>query len=138
MSRFRAQGADCGGIAVWNLVAATRKRKREEVEEEEQDGTSNKSWCAVLCVHLLPAGFGIWLGQTQAQKKGVCWRGKRRPKEWLVARSLVRVTPFSIPFPLVLAPFVLFLAGKLVKDVASLSSHTVGSVGSNLSAVLSK
>jgi hypothetical protein len=75
VSRFRAQGADCGGIAVWNLVAATRKRKREE---KQQDGTSNKSCRAVLCcVHLLPAGFGIWLGQTQAQKKKLLERKEK-------------------------------------------------------------
>lgn len=115
MSRFRARGADCGGIAVWNLVVATRKRKREEEDEEgaagRHDGTSNKSCraaCPSTCCDVV-AG----LGQTQRAPK------TKKKKEGCLERAVGHAPSF----PLVLAPFALFLASKLVKDVVFLFSH---------------
>lgn len=115
MSRFRARGADCGGIAVWNLVVATRKRKREEEDEEgaagRHDGTSNKSCraaCPSTCCDVV-AG----LGQTQRAPK------TKKKKEGCLERAVGHAPSF----PLVLAPFALFLASKLVKDVVFLISH---------------
>lgn len=79
-----------------------------------QAGTTGQAIkVAVLRVHLLAVMLSLgWVKHNEHRK--------RKKKE----RGLFGKSGWSRPpFPLVLAPFALFLASKLVKDVVFLFSH---------------